>query len=294
MTETMMRADLRVRITDGTDVGYAEVGDPDGCPVLHLHGTPGSRLEVSIPAARRAAEDLGVRLIALDRPGVGLSPFRRFSIREYPRLVRGFADALGLERFAVTGVSSGGKYACACAWALPDRVTRAVLASSTCSFDLPGAKATWSRDDRLVYPLASRAPWLLRLMFAKFIRDVRRDPTAIFPMMKSLGPADQEILGREDFRQMFCRNVAEAFRQGGRGLAHDYTLEARPWGVPLDQIRVPIEIWHGEDDRLVSQQASRILAGALPGATTHFVPGEGHLLLAGNHAKDALQSALSG
>jgi pimeloyl-ACP methyl ester carboxylesterase len=289
-----MRADLRVRLAGGTDVGYAEVGDPDGRPVLHLHGTPGSRLEVGIPAARRAAEDLGVRLIALDRPGVGLSPFRRFSLRQYPRLVRGFADALGLERFAVMGVSSGGKYACACAWDLPDLVTRAVLASSTCSFDLPGARATWSNDDRVVYTFASRAPWLFRLMFAKFIHDVRRDPTAIFSMMKSLGPADQEILGREDFRQMFAQNVAEAFRQGGRGPAHDYALEARPWGVPLGQIQVPIEIWHGEDDRLVSPQASRILAAALPGATTHFVPGEGHLLLAGIHAKDALQSALSG
>jgi pimeloyl-ACP methyl ester carboxylesterase len=250
-------------------------------------------LEVGIPAARRAAEDLGVRLIGLDRPGVGLSPFRRFSIRGYPQLVRGFAAALGLERFAVTGVSSGGKYACACAWGLPDLVTRAVLASSTCSSDLPGAKATWSRDDRLVYTLASRAPWLLRLMFAKFIHDVRRDPTANFPMMKGLGPADQEILGREDFRQAFAQNAAEAFRQGGRGPARDYTLEARPWGVPLGQIRVPIEIWHGEDDRLVSPRASRILAAALPGATTHFVPGEGHLLMAGNHARNALQSALS-
>ncbi len=64
--------------------------------------------------------------------------------------------------------------------------------------------------------------------------------------------------------------------------------------MPLGQIRVPIQIWHGQDDRLVSPQASRILAGAVPGANTHFVPGEGHLLLAGNHAKDALQSALSG
>ena len=76
-----MRADLRVRLADGTDVGYAEVGDPGGRPVLHLHGTPGSRLEVHIPAARRAAEDLGVRLIALDRPGVGLSPFSSRSTR---------------------------------------------------------------------------------------------------------------------------------------------------------------------------------------------------------------------
>ena len=64
--------------------------------------------------------------------------------------------------------------------------------------------------------------------------------------------------------------------------------------MPAGQIRVPIEIWHGEDDRLVSPQASRILAAALPGASTHFVPREGHLLLAGNHAKAALQSALSG
>jgi len=179
----MVRADLRVRLADGTEVGYTEAGDPDGRPMLHLHGTPGSRLEVGLPAARRAAEELGVRLIGLDRPGVGLSPFRRFSLRDYPQLVRGFAAALGLERFAVTGVSSGGKYACACAWALPDLVTRAVLASSTCSFDLPGAKATWSTEDRLVYTLAGRAPWLLRLMYAKVVHDVRRDPEAIFALM---------------------------------------------------------------------------------------------------------------
>jgi len=289
-----MRADLRVRLADGTQVGYAEAGAADGHPVLHLHGTPGSRLEVGIPAARRAAEDLGVRLIAPDRPGVGLSPFRRFSLREYPQLVRGFADALGLDRFAVTGVSSGGKYACACAWALPERVTRAVLASSTCSFDLPGARATWSGDDRLVYTLAGRAPWLLRLMFAKFTHDIRRDPAAVFSRMTDLGPADQDILGREDFRRAFAANAAEAFRQGSRGPAHDYTLEARPWGVPTGQIQVPVEIWHGEDDRLVSPQQGRILAAAVPGAVSHFVPGEGHLLLAGDHAKAALQSALRG
>jgi pimeloyl-ACP methyl ester carboxylesterase len=294
MTGVMMRADLRARLADGTVLGYAEAGDPEGRPVLHLHGTPGSRLEVGLPAARRAAEDLGVRLICPDRPGVGLSPFRRFSIRAYPQLVRGFAQALGLEQFAITGVSSGGKYACACAWALPGLVTRAVLASSTCPFDLPGAKATRSGNDRLVYTLAGRAPWLLRLMFAKFTHDIRRDPTAIFPMMTSLGPADQEILGHADFRQAFAANAAEAFRQGSRGPAHDYTLEARPWGVPLGQIAVPLEIWHGEDDRLVSPQASRILAAAIPGATTHFVPGQGHLLLAGDHAQAALQSALTG
>jgi pimeloyl-ACP methyl ester carboxylesterase len=113
-------------------------------------------------------------------------------------------------------------------------------------------------------------------------------------MFEKLGPADKEVLAREDFRQALSRDLTEVFRQGGRGLAHDYTLEARPWGVPLDKIQVPIEIWCGDDDRVVSPQASRILADALPQANTHFVPGEGHFLMASTHAKDILQSALSG
>lgn len=140
-----MRPDLQVTLADGPDIGYAEVGTPDGAPVLHMHGTPSSRLEVTAPAIREAAEQLGIRLLAPDRPGMGLATFRRFSIVDYPRLVRSFADALELERFAITSVSGGGKYACACAWQLPDRVTRIALVSSTCSFDLPEAKAAWSK-----------------------------------------------------------------------------------------------------------------------------------------------------
>jgi pimeloyl-ACP methyl ester carboxylesterase len=286
-----MSIDLYVELADGTRIGYAEVGNPDCPPVVYLHGNPGSRLEVDLPAFRRAAEHLGIRLLAPDRPGMGLSSFHSFSIREYPQLIGRFADALGLERFAVTGFSGGGKYACACAWHLPDRVSQVALVSSTCSRDLPGAKATPNKEDRVLYPLADRAPWLVRMIFAKFARDARRDPGSLLSMLDKLGPTDREILGREEFRQAFGRSVAEAFRQGGRGVAHDYTLEARSWNVPLHQIQVPIQIWHGEDDRLVSPQASRILAEALPRATTHYVPGAGHLMMAA-HTSDILQSVL--
>ncbi len=89
---------------------------------------------------------------------MGLSAFRRYSIAGYAPRVRGLADALGLGRFAVIGVSGGGKYARACAWGLPDRVTRVALVSSTCSFDLPGARATWNAEDRRLYRLADRTP----------------------------------------------------------------------------------------------------------------------------------------
>ena len=92
----MLRLDLRVELPDGTAVGYAEAGDPAGHPVLYLHGRASSRLEIGLPGIREAAENLGLRVLAPDRPGMGLSAFRRFSIVDYPRLVRSFADALGV------------------------------------------------------------------------------------------------------------------------------------------------------------------------------------------------------
>ena len=290
-----MRSDLRVEFPDGTMVGYAESGDPAGLPVLYLHGTPSSRLEVGLPGIREAADDLGLRVLAPDRPGIGLSPFRRYSIADYPGVVRTFADALGLGMFAVTGVSGGGKYACACAWALPDRVTKVALVSSTCSFDLPGARATWNAEDRRLYGTADRAPWLVRLFLAKVARDLRRDPDALFPtVVRTVGEADKEALALPGFREALDRDAAEAFRQGGRGPAHDLTLEARPWNVPLERIEVPIEIWHGEDDRVVSPEQSRILARTLPLVTEHHVPGEGHFSLFARHARAIMRSVLIG
>jgi pimeloyl-ACP methyl ester carboxylesterase len=290
-----MRPDLCVTLPDGTVVGYAEAGDPAGSPVLYLHGSPSSRLEIGLPGICETAEDLGLRVVAPDRPGMGFSTFRRYSIADYPWLVRTFADALGLGRFAVIGVSGGGKYACACAWVLPDRVTRAALVSSTCSFDLPGAQSTWNAEDRRLYRSADRAPWLVRLFFAKVARDIRRDPNALFSAVeRSVGAVDREVLASQGFREALARDASEAFRQGGRGPAHDLTLEARAWGVPYERVAVRIEIWHGEDDRVVTPEQAHILARTLPLVTEHLVPGEGHFSLFARHAEEILRSVVGG
>lgn len=290
-----MRSDLRVELPDGTVVGYAEAGDPAGPPVMYLHGSPSSRLEVDLPGIRETADDFGLRVVAPDRPGMGLSPFHRYSIADYPRLVRSLADALGLDRFAVVGVSGGGKYACACAWGLPDRVARVALVSSTCSFDLPGARTTWSAEDRRLYRVADRAPWLVRVFLAKVARDVGRNPDAFFAtVQRSVGAADNEVLAAREFREALARDMNEAFLQGGRGPAHDLTLEARPWGVPLERIEVPVELWHGEDDRVVSPDQARILARVLPLVAEHYVPGEGHFSLFARHARAIMESVIGG
>src|SRR5262249_11736586 len=139
--------DQTQRLPDGRELGYAEWGDPDGAPVLYFHGTPASRLDpVCFPDAPAAA---GVRLLSLDRPGMGLSTFqRRRRIADWPADVSAFADALGLERFGVAGWSGGGPYVLACAWRLADRLTGAALAAGVGRLDQPGAVKGLSGMDR--------------------------------------------------------------------------------------------------------------------------------------------------
>jgi pimeloyl-ACP methyl ester carboxylesterase len=78
-------------------------------------------------APARAAR---ARALALDRPGIGRStphPGRR--LLDWPCDVAAFADAFGLERFAVLGWSGGGPYAIACAHVLGQRVSATGLAA---------------------------------------------------------------------------------------------------------------------------------------------------------------------
>ena len=120
--------DLRLRLSDGRTLGYAQYGVPDGKPLFVFHGSPGSRLQVR--AAHAPALARGIRIIAPDRPGLGLStrlPGRQ--VADWPSDVRELADALNIARFAVIGVSGGGPYVAACAWGLPERITRAGIVS---------------------------------------------------------------------------------------------------------------------------------------------------------------------
>ncbi len=282
-----VQTDNQVKLSGGRSLGYAEYGDPQGQPVLYFHGLPSSRLELNRPAIDEIATRFHARLIALDRPGIGLSDFWPYTIAAWPDIVIEFADRLNIARFAVLGFSGGGKYVAACAWKIPQRLTVAGLVSSVCPFDLPGARATLSQQDKQLYGLADKTPWLFRLMLWKIARDARRNPASIFSLFSEMSEPDKMALARPDVKQVFEQMVVEAFRQGTRGAALDWRLEARPWGFVLQDIRTPVYIWHGEADRLVPIEQGRILAKTIPDAHASFLPNEGHTLIV-NHFDELL------
>lgn len=270
---------------DGRRLGYAEFGDLGGAPGFYFHGHPGSRLEARF--ADEAAAAVGVRIIALDRPGYGQSDFQpRRTILDWPRDVAEAADLLGLDRFAVLGASGGGPYALACAHEIPERMTRVGVVSGVGPYDAPGATQGMRRQNRVGFQLGARFPALARLMMWSMARQMRRRPErTLDAIAQAMSSADAEVAHRPEVRQILAADIAEAFRQGGRGAALDVVLLGRPWGFRLDAIQPQVLLWQGEADALVPPAMGRHLAAQIPNCRATFFPGEGHLLVVGHMAE---------
>jgi pimeloyl-ACP methyl ester carboxylesterase len=276
-------------LRDGRRLGYAEYGTPDGEPGFYFHGHPGSRLEPEF--AHDVAADAGVRIIALDRPGYGLSDFQpQRTILDWPRDVEEVADRLGLDRFAVLGSSGGGPYALACAHEHPERITRAGVIGGVGPYDTPGATDGMRRANRVGFQLGARFPPLAHLIMWSMERQVRRRPErALDAIAEAMSPPDAEIARRPEVRRLLAAEIAEGFRQGSRGAAREVVLLGRPWGFQLDRIAPTVHLWQGEADILVPPAMGRYLASQIPNCVARFFPGEGHLL-AFDHVPEIVQA----
>ena len=275
-----------IRVRDGRQLGYAEYGDPCGAPVLHFHGHPGSRLEAAL--LEGAAQEVGVRVIGVDRPGMGLStPLPKRRLLDWPDDVVDLADALGLERFAVEGISGGGPYAIACAAAIPERLTSCGILAGVgpvAEFGTTGMM----RTNRIQFFIARRLPWVLRPAFwlvlgrhhAAADDEVKLDAFAT-QLVGSFPEVDRQVLTTRGVRLAYARSVLEAFRQGSRGAAWDAVIYARPWGFRLGDVQAdPVLLWHGGRDVHVPIRIGRAVATAIPRCDAHFLPEEGHISVA--------------
>lgn len=268
-----VRANL-LRLRDGRKLGYAEFGDPDGAPVIALHGTPGSRLMFAL--ADQAARERGLRIVAPERPGYGLSDGKEFpTLQDAVADIADFADFLELKRFAVLGVSGGGPFAVAAAAAMPDRVKLLALISPVGPIaEVADGISAWHRHlftELALSPLACGSFfWGLKAMLAVA-------PQFAYAGLKHhASEADRKLLEREGVRESLYEAITEGMRHGVDGPVRDLQLYCRPWGLDLGGIDVPSIVWQGSDDTIVPPEAAYHLARTLPRCSLHMRRGDGH------------------
>ncbi|MGH8582848.1 MAG: alpha/beta fold hydrolase [Gammaproteobacteria bacterium] len=266
-----------IELADGSRLGYAELGSPGGVPVVYIHGFPASRLEARLSEA--AAQHRGIRLIAVDRPGYGLSDFHPgHRLDTWPQRVTQLADRLGIGRFAVVGVSGGGPFALACAWQLGERLSRVAVVAGLGPVYEPWAVAALRWHAQVGFLLANHARPLLRPIYGVFpYLPMRFSPVTFYALLRRCTPRpDRQFLSEPAIRTGLVASIRESMRQGVRGALHELVVFSEPWRIPFDAIRVPVDLWHGGTDQVVPPLHGEFFARAIPSACWHYLAPEGH------------------
>jgi pimeloyl-ACP methyl ester carboxylesterase len=260
-------------------VGFSEYGDPAGDLVVYLHGFPGSRFEARWLA--KAAGATGIRLIGIDRPGIGLSQRQRGRrVVDFSDDLAEFADRVGADRFGIIGFSGGAPYALATAWKIPERLTACVIVSG--AGPVGGFKSLVARF----------LPWIASPLIRRRFLTEDRARRALRSFARRWSAADRAALDRPDIEAALVASVVEAFRNGAAAVARDATLLGCPWGFRLQDIGFRnIHLWHGEADRIVPHSIARSVMARLPRCSADLLPNEGHFSLIANHSDAIMASA---
>jgi pimeloyl-ACP methyl ester carboxylesterase len=267
------------RVAHHRQISFGEYGDPHGRLVFWFHGTPGGRRQIS-PHAHPLATELGIRLITLERPGVGYStPHVYANVLGWAEDVGRIADALGEERFACVGLSGGGPYVLGCAYRFPDRMTVGCVLGGVAPSRGPDAV------DGGAVSLARRFAPLLELyrrpageILQRVVRVLKPFRSQVFDLYVAISPeGDKRVFRRPEMKEMFIDDLLRSTRKQAHALPTDIVLFTRDWGFSLRDIRVPIRFWHGDADNIVPVAHVQHMMTLVPDAELRIRPEESHL-----------------
>ena len=268
-----------INLKDGRTLAFAEYGAKDGVPILYFTGTNSSRLEGAWFDAAAATHN--VRLIAIDRPGYGLSDFQPGrTLLDWSDDIGQLTVSLGISKFGILALSGGGPHAAAVAYKMPDHLSAVAIVSGVCPYDSPMFHDGMWPPGRLIYFIARRLPfaWNAR------IQAVMNDPDNVIKNKDRLASPDTALLmNRPEVGNLFRLSQIESMRNGTQGAAQEAQLLTRPWGFELSAITIPIMLWYGEDDLNIPIAQGRYMNENLPNSTLNVIPNEAHFSLINNH-----------
>jgi pimeloyl-ACP methyl ester carboxylesterase len=287
------KPDQTLQLSDGRTLGFAEFGSVQGTVLVYCYGYPGSRLEAAFLSVR--ATEAQVRVLSVDRPGYGRSSFQEHrSFLDWPHDLVALTERLGIDRFAIVGVSGGAPYALACAHQIPERLISCGIVSGIGPLKL--GTAGMSRQNRLVLFLAHRAPRLLTPLVsatARSFRDEEHARKAVTKALKQMVQPDREAILAHGVVEPLVASTRETYHQGVRGAVYEGRLYGDDWGFWLEDVAFrPLYLWHGARDINVPIGMARGMAGMLSGCTAAYYPDEGHFSTLLNHQPEFFAALL--
>lgn len=274
-----MPRDHTLTLSSSRKLGYAEYGDPAGVPLFYFHGWPGSRLQGEF--LHEAGMKRGIRVVAPDRPGIGLSEFQPGrTLLDWPADLNELAAHLGWDCFHVFGVSGGGPYVLACAHAMPERLKSAAVVCGA-----PPLREVGTRELLWTYRLAlwgqRHLPLFVGVGLAVSGRFMGQSADA--PLMnafiRKMGVRDQLALRDPELFRILMASGRTGITSAARAVTTDGNIYSSDWGIDLKSVLYPIHYWHGGRDLNIPHTMVEKFVCQIPNARLTILEEDGHYSL---------------
>src|SRR5437016_4636870 len=285
-----------IQLGNGGQIAFEEYGDSTGTPVIFCHGWPSSRTMAQLTG--EPARSLGIRIISPDRPGIsGSTMHLDRKLSDWPSLLVRLVDDLEIGDFRILAISGGAPYAYATAVAIPDRVRAIAIAGGVIPFaelkDFKGLLPLY----RWMLAFYRNRPQLLRRLFyltRPFLSG--RAPIRLRPLLLKillLRPCDAASLRDDAAFEAIFESQRRAWRGSAEGVLIDARIYAEPWGFAMEDVRVPVRLWHGTEARAFAVRLAEQIANRFPNCKARFIQDEGHYSLPIRHIGEILQDLIS-
>jgi pimeloyl-ACP methyl ester carboxylesterase len=269
-------------LPDGRDLSYAVYGPINGVPVIYFHGTPSSRLEPLLinkygQNLENLLEQFAIKLIAIDRPGMGKSSFNaNNSFLNFAADVNQLLQHLQIESCTILCWSGGGPYALAMAFASSKISTVNII----CGFSRQFNKEVLQQmgTNKIYFITAKNFPWFLELSLK--IVSKRKTKRPVPQWLTGLSYVDYMLLNKVDQLEWLTKHTLnEAVIKDTKGTVEEARSYFKPPGFKLKDIKQKVHYWWGTKDSAVVQLHADAIEQQVPNAIMHYREGEGHLSL---------------
>ena len=257
-----------ITLPDGRRLAYTEYGERTGYPLFHCHSHGSSRLEAA--SFHREAKQAGFRIIAVDRPGIGLSDFHsKTSVAAFTHDLSFLAEHLRCKRFGLLASGAGTPYALGIADQCPERVS--VLLGMSSSF--PVFTEQGSVFQRL---LRGGAAAVLRCSIVlRHWRGPLSHGRYLQRLLESLPYADRRVFENPRVLELLENDIREALRQGARGVASDSALQFSSLPLNFEELNTPCHFWQGSAEGSSARVRAERFISRLSNAHLHEVINRG-------------------
>ncbi|KAK0935701.1 hypothetical protein LTR29_012703 [Friedmanniomyces endolithicus] len=263
---------------DGRRIAYNICGANNGYPVFHLHGWPGARTEVSLFALQAA--ELGARIIAIDRPGIGLStPHPGRTVLDHALDIRQVAKHLGLKESVALVCGQG-----------PVEISLEGM-----KFGNQIVVRGFQYCPSFIRLLMQGVSWTMKLLNMDLVSNER-----ILGYVQTLGrwsllgvpEMDRKVMTDPDMMLAVITSVREHFRQGVDGCLEEGRVTTSSLGFDLRDVKRNVRLWYGRQDTDVPAAIGEEIARQLGENATLRLEDATHLSLVIDYQRPILQDLL--